>query len=246
MSLLQQTQAIVLKSIKYGETSLITSIFTHQFGLLSFMMKGLRTSKSKNSQAQLIFPGSILDMVIYHNPHKNLQIAKEFQPAFHYLSIRESVSKNCIVLFAVEVLYLFLSSENPQEDLYDFSYQFLNQLDTFPPHQLANLPLYFLIGVGKLSGYQLLGNYQNGQPYLDLTEGRFTHHEVVAPPIISSEDAAIMSRLNQAENMKSVAEIAINREDRKRILSYFLLFFQNHLPHFRSLRTISVLESILH
>jgi DNA repair protein RecO (recombination protein O) len=42
-----KTRGIVLRAIKYSETSVIADIFTEQFGLRSYIISGVRTSKSK-------------------------------------------------------------------------------------------------------------------------------------------------------------------------------------------------------
>src|SRR5438309_1134928 len=40
--MIQKTKGIVLRSIKYGETSLIVSVLTELFGLQSYLVKGFR------------------------------------------------------------------------------------------------------------------------------------------------------------------------------------------------------------
>ena len=42
------TNAIVLKTIKYGETSLIINIYTELTGLQTVIVKGARTKSKKN------------------------------------------------------------------------------------------------------------------------------------------------------------------------------------------------------
>ena len=40
-----KTKGIVLRSIKYGETSLVVTIFTEMFGIQTYMVNVERTSK---------------------------------------------------------------------------------------------------------------------------------------------------------------------------------------------------------
>ena len=55
---------IVLNYIKYGDTSIICKIYTEQYGLQSYIINGVRNSKSKN--IGLFQPLNILDMVVYY------------------------------------------------------------------------------------------------------------------------------------------------------------------------------------
>ena len=75
----QQTKAIVLRTTKYGETSLICTLFTELFGVQSYLLKGVRHVgvKSKTNRAGLLQIGSQLDVVVEHKPNKSLQTIKE-------------------------------------------------------------------------------------------------------------------------------------------------------------------------
>ena len=46
--MITKTRGIVLNYIKYGDTSIICKIYTEQFGLQSYIINGIRNSKSKN------------------------------------------------------------------------------------------------------------------------------------------------------------------------------------------------------
>ena len=73
-----KTKGIVLRSVKYGETSVVVTIYTELFGIQSYMVKGVRKSSKTSSGKAIYFqPSAILDMVVYHNPLKNLNFIKE-------------------------------------------------------------------------------------------------------------------------------------------------------------------------
>ncbi len=65
---LHKTKGIVLRTVKYGETSMVVTIFTEFFGLLSYMVHGVRTSTKKGTgKANLFEPAAIPHLVVYHN-----------------------------------------------------------------------------------------------------------------------------------------------------------------------------------
>src|SRR6476661_3747757 len=106
--MLQTTRGITLRSVKYGETSLICSIFTETYGIQSYHLKGVRAVKARSNRAGLLQPATLLDLVVDHRPQKNLQHVREFHPAYIYCSLQEEVVKNSIALFSVELLLKLL------------------------------------------------------------------------------------------------------------------------------------------
>jgi DNA repair protein RecO (recombination protein O) len=57
---LHQTKAIILRTVKYGETSLIVTAYTELFGLQSYLAQGVRKPSKKNSSANCFMPGALL------------------------------------------------------------------------------------------------------------------------------------------------------------------------------------------
>lgn len=51
--MIYSTKGIVLRTIKYGETSVIASIFTESFGVQSYIVNGVRTSGKKKQSTFL-------------------------------------------------------------------------------------------------------------------------------------------------------------------------------------------------
>lgn len=243
--MLHKTKAIVLRTTKYGETSLICQVFTEMFGLQSYLVKGARSLKTRAQKANILYPASELDMVVYHQPHKNFQIAKEFQVSNLQMPLQQDVIKSCIALFAMEVLMQLLTQDDPQQELFHFSKDFLGQLSSLSPERLGNMPLFFLVQAGKLSGYQIAGTYSSETPYLQLQDGRFSEIQSHFPPFVDREEAKLMSDLNHSATVAAISDVKMDTGTRRNILQNFLIFFRLHAPHFRELKSIPVLTAIL-
>ena len=116
--MIDKTKGIVLRTVKYGETSVIVAIFTELFGLQSYLVNGVRTSSKKgSSKANLFQPAAILDLVVYHNELKNLQRLKEFKWEHLYQHIFFNVLKNSVALFMVELLQKCLKQPESNPDI---------------------------------------------------------------------------------------------------------------------------------
>jgi DNA repair protein RecO (recombination protein O) len=56
----------------------------------------------------------------------------------------------------------------------------------------------------------------------------------------------LMSELNQADSFEKIQQVHMNADERKRMLQYFLMFLQLHVPHFRELRSLAILTAIFY
>jgi DNA repair protein RecO (recombination protein O) len=244
--MLQQTQGIVLRSVRYGETSLITHIFTRTYGVQTYMVQGVRKAGVKGNKAGLLQPASLLDLVVYQKPFGNMQRIKEYQFAWIYTSLQEEIVRNSIALFSVEVLYRLLPEHAPMSDLYDFAADYFQQLDKMPVPAVANFPLFFVIQCSRFLGYEIRGNYTAATPFLNLQEGAYTDHPPLAAPFVTHEEALLLDRLLQVNNFEDLETVALNATMRFNLLDWYLAFLHRHTQHMGVIRSLDVLRTILH
>lgn len=245
--MLQKTRGIVLRSVKYGETSLVCTIFTDIYGVQSYLVQGIRSStKTKQSRAGLLQPVTLLDMVVYHNPQANLQRIKEFQPAYIYQSLQEHVVKNSIALFSVELLLRLLPEHAPMPELLDAAYEYFCSLDTVDTNAAGNYPVYFLTACCNILGYNINGRHSPETPHLNLREGGFTTQLPAERPFVPDEDALMLDKILQAQHISEITKIEMNGAARFRLLDWLLAFIHNHTQHMGEIRSLPVLRAVLH
>jgi len=244
--MLQQTRGIVLRSVKYGETSLICTFFTEHFGVQPYLIQGVRTAKSKGNRAALLQPATLLEMVAYNKPGKNLQRLREFQPAYIYQHLQEDIIRNSIALFSVELLLKLLPEQAPMPELFDFSYEYFKALDAMPVDEVANFPLYFIIQCSRFLGYELRGDYSAATPHLHLQEGGFSDHPPLVRPFVSEEDAGVLASLLAKNGLEELKDVEMNAAMRFRLLEWYLEFLHQHTQHLGTIKSLGVLQTILH
>src|SRR5690606_28723147 len=99
------TKGIVLRTVRYGETSVIVSIFTELFGMQSYIVNGVRSASRKaGTKSNLFQPTALLDLIVYHNEQKNLQRIKEHRWAVLYEHLFFDVFKGAVATYMVELL----------------------------------------------------------------------------------------------------------------------------------------------
>src|SRR6476620_4526349 len=96
-----KAKGIVLRTIKYGETSVVVTIFTERFGVQTYLVNGIRTQKSIGNKAAMFQPAALLHHEVYYNELRNLQRIKEQSWALIYSSNLTDVVRNSIALFMV-------------------------------------------------------------------------------------------------------------------------------------------------
>ena len=219
---LHHTKGIVLRTVKYGETSLIVSIFTELFGLQSYLVNGVRTSSKKGSgKANLFQPAAILDLVVYQNDLKNLQRIKEFKWAYLYQQLFFSVIKNSVALFMVELLQKTIKEPEPNPDLFYFAEDAFIHLDEANNAIVANYPLYFAAHLTSFFGFSIRDEHSAKLSILDLQEGAFVaerpHHTYFLEEPYSSLAAQFMKALHPND----LEQFKINQEKRRIILQAY-------------------------
>ena len=244
--MIHTTKGIVLRTIKYGETSVIVSIFTELFGVQSYLVNGVRSSsKSAQGKAGMYTPGAILEMAVYHNDLKNLQRIKEARWSYLYKEVFFDVKKNAVCLFLVELLQKCLKQPEPLPDLFYFSEDVLTELDTAAPNETANIPLFAALHISSFLGHRITDNYSTLNPYLDLKEGQFfpeppVHGGYVPPPY--SEVIAEFLRTRQPAELN---DLLLNREQRNVLMRAVLDFYVLHQVDFGTMRSLEVLQAVM-
>ena len=96
-----KTKAIVLNSLKYGESQIIVDLLTECVGRVSFMQRIPRSSRSGISK-QLFQPLTILDVEFDHRQSQKLQRLKNASIAWPFSSIPfDAQSANTVIIHAI-------------------------------------------------------------------------------------------------------------------------------------------------
>lgn len=244
--MLHKTKGIVLRCIKFGDTSIIANIFTELFGIQSYIVKGIRKQSKKNPNNAAFFqPGAILDLEVYHNDLKNLQYIKEYSWAFLYERVFFDVVKNAVVTFNLELLQHVLKQPGSLPELFEFTETSLHYADEAPPSGSANLPLFFMLQLGRLLGFQLSGKFTESTPVLDLQAGEFVQEIPNHSFFLLQEDAKTSSELNEITEFSSLEKLVLNREKRRTLLSAYLQYIKLHSEGLNELKSFLIMQEVL-
>ncbi|RYY54789.1 MAG: DNA repair protein RecO [Chitinophagaceae bacterium] len=243
---LHHTKGIVLRTVKYGETSVIVTMFTELFGIQSYLVNGVRTSSKKGSgKANLFQPAALLDMVVYHNEQRQLHRIREFRWAYLYHTVFSDIRKNAVAVFMVELLTKCLKQPEANPELYAFTEDCFMQLDQAEDAVMANFPLFFALHLPLFFGFRVIDNHSDGNCFLDLQEGEFVPAHPPHVFFLEEKESAACSHLLKIMQPDELKEIKLHHNFRRGLLLALERYYALHIPDFGSLRTLPVLKEIL-
>ncbi len=243
--MIHNTNGIVLRSIKYGETSVIVNIFTELFGIQSYLVNGVRSSKQSGSKSIYFQPGSLLEMQVYNRDMKNLQRIKEYKWSYLYANVFTDVVKNAVAMYMVELLQRSLKQPEESPRLFAFVEDAFMKLDRAPNAVTANYPLYFAVQLAQFLGFGILDRYSVINHVLDMQEGRFAAEIPAHSFFLEGELAFASSQLLKALHPDDLMGIKLNKHARRHLLLAYQSFYALHIQDFGVMKTLPIVQEIL-
>jgi DNA repair protein RecO (recombination protein O) len=240
------TKGIVLRTVRYGDTSIITTVYTELFGIQSYIVKGVRQSTKRSAgKAGFFQPAAMLEMEVYHNELKQLQFIKEYQWSYLYEHVLFDVVKNTVAIYVVELLQHSLKQPEANPELFYLIEDTLKQLDRGNDTLTGNLPLYFTLHLGRELGFGMGGQYSSATPILDLQEGVFVSERPLHSYYLEDAAAEITSRLLALQFYNDLETFQLNRSMRRELLQAYQTYLSLHIPDFGEMKSLAILQEIL-
>ena len=239
--MLTKTQAIVLHSLKYGESRLIVDMFTRVFGRQSFIVSIPKTSKGKIKK-QFFQPLTLLEIETDIRLKLQLQKLNDVRLLTPFASIPFEPDKLAISLFVAEFLYYALRSEQRNELLYDYLEYSIMWLDGQQVN-FANFHIVFLLRLTRFLGfYPNMDDYEDGD-YFDLRESEFMRNPPVHRDFLHPEEAQKV-QLMMRMDFPTMHLFRMSHDDRNRLLEISIKYYRLHLPDFPEMKSIEVLQAL--
>lgn len=236
-----KTKAIVLRHVKYGDSSIIVDMFTESMGRVSFIVRIPKTQKGKLKK-QLFQPMTILSIVFNYRQRSSLQHIRDISIAEPFLSIPLEPAKIGLAMFLAEFLSYVTRDEQKNEYLFSFIDQSLQWLDG-ATDGYANFHIVFMLGLSRFIGFfPNLEGYREGSLF-DLREGRFTQTAPLHSDFLQPDETQTFVSLMRLD-YRTMHLFRMNRTQRNRITEDILLFYRLHVPDMPELRCLGVLKEL--
>ena len=238
--MLVKVNGLVIRSIKYRETSLIFDMYTEQYGLASFIVNGARKPRSR-LPASLFQLTNWLEIVAYVKDPRSLNRVKEAQLILPYHDIPFDLHKSSIALFMTEVTQKTIRENEANKGLYHFIFDTYRHLDqTTGP--VRDLHLIFLLKLTQHLGFTPHNNCSTTHPYFHLISGDFVsqdHPVYTLGRDISATMRAYLDHMNTGVSLPDP-----DRQTRKHLLEGILNFYRYHLDKLSEIKTHKILSEV--
>tara|TARA_B100000609_G_C17123190_1_gene386132 strand:+ start:104 stop:808 length:705 start_codon:yes stop_codon:yes gene_type:complete len=229
-----KSKGIALTYIKYGETSIISKVFTQEHGLQSFIIKGAR---GKSSKKRVVFfePLTLINITATYNSKKSLQFLSEVTAIDSINFSKQNMNKKFIAFFLAEVSSKVLHEGEKNESLFNFIWNRTKEL------QLNNKtePNFVLKYMLDLSSY--LGFYPSREgfdlPYFSLTEGCFVAKNIVGETLSKKKSTTLKSLMNNNECF-------ITQSERTNLLQDIFLYYSIHNHNLSSVKSHLIIQAL--
>lgn len=169
-------------------------------------------------------PLTLLDLVVYHRPHANINRIKEIKCIHPCHSIGADIHKGTIGVFINEIINKTVREESHAEEIFNFLLHSLLTLD----HLDSGYENFHLVFLLKLSSY--------------LGFGTRDAHEIAGLRLTDPADVQALEEVLRAEYTSS---LAISTSQRRAVLECLLKFYSEHIDTMGEIKSVQVLRDVL-
>lgn len=145
------TEAIILKTMRYGESSRILTIYSREFGKLSVVAKGARDSKNRMGSATQCF--NHVQCVIYRKPSRDLHLLSQCDLVVPYYRVAEDLDRLEAAMAVIELVNAVSQGEEKNEPLFFLLRQTLEIINAATKNS-QNALCFFEIRLSDILGFK--------------------------------------------------------------------------------------------
>jgi len=237
--MLSKSRIIVLHAIKHSDKGMVVQCYSDVKGRTScYFFAG-----SKNSRSAMMFPLSILDVVLFyrHQEGDSMPLIKEVSPVSPMGNLKTDIRKGAISLFMCELLLKTLKESGPDPSMFSFlanSAMFLDAVE----EGCENFHLHFTANLCKVLGYMPEDNYSETCPHFNFANGRFSRDYVESLCFLPEESRLLHQILSTP--LTALSEIKCTGDARNRFLGKVIDYLSFHTSFRTELKSLPVLREL--
>ena len=226
--MLVETPAVVLRTQRFGETSLIATLYTALYGKCSVLVKGARRQGSERAAALELFCHSRVSF--YYTPRKELYLLRTAELVSFPKLVRSSVERLAAASLVAEAVLLTQEPGESNPPLFGLLLQALQRLEEEHSRPEA-VAIGFLLRLTAVLGFAL--------PVEEMTRGGNTQHAALPHGIVlAEEDAALLGELAAGR------ELPIEWRQARRLAGFFAAYLGHHLGRALTFRSVQLWEPL--
>ncbi|MFW6289424.1 MAG: DNA repair protein RecO [Mariniphaga sp.] len=234
-------EGVVLHTVKYGDSSIIATIYTREWGRQAYMVNVSRSRKSSIKQGMLQ-PLFFVDFVAYQKDSREVQRIKEIKNQPVYQSIPFNVIKSTQVIFLAEILHKVLREQESAEETFSFIQNSLLYYD-LSGSTAANFHLWFLFRFTEYAGIRPDVTKTGFESWFDMRKGAVVPFEPPHPFFMNKEITEVLIKL-AGLRIQDIIQLHIPAHLRVILTSKLVEYYQLHFEHLGEIKSLKVLHEL--
>ncbi len=244
---------LVTKSIRHGETSRITTLFSRQTGKLAVIAKGARKGK-KNQTSGNLEPPSLIEAQIYFKPTRSVQILGQTNLLIGYRKIKSDLTLTTYAASILQLVNQIVLDNEPNSELFDIVMKSIENLEKESLDPRLNLWQFIHKMIGAL-GYEidLWSCPVCGKSIAEINIMNHLGYESGAIACanckmdlrnssgLSGESVQILRQLDRGDE-KSLMNLKFSKNAKNEITLALLAYLRFHHPFYGKLSAIELLD----
>jgi len=250
-----QTEAVVLRSMEYGDTSKIVTLYTRKYGKLKVIAKGARGAKNKfGSSLETMTMSSV---VLYKKEHRDLHLLSKSEIRMPLGKVQQDAERMFTALALLELVNMVMHDEEENEKIFLLLTESLLAIDRSTGRRI-NVVIAFMLKMFVQFGYGIdLRRCSHCQREIERYHPPFVSLRISDGTLVCSECSGgssaagkrlttglirTMDELLHAET-DAVTDIPVDHASTADILTVCELYMHYHHEGSRTLRSLSLLST---
>ncbi|WP_270179322.1 DNA repair protein RecO [Alkalihalobacillus sp. CinArs1] len=178
--MLKKVEGIVIRTVDYGETNKIITLYTRETGKVGVMARGAKKPKSRLSSVSQLF---VYGHYLYHHT-SGLGGLNQGEPIDSFRSIRNDLFLTSYAAYAVELVDKLTEDNKPNPYLFEMLYQVMHALDEEKDPEVVlfifELKMLRVAGINPQLSSCVNCGLDNGKFEFSIREGGFLCHRCLS------------------------------------------------------------------
>ncbi len=244
--MITKTEAIVLRTVEYQESSVIATLFTLDHGKIAVIAKGARRPKSKF--AAFLVPGQMLEVVYYMKQTRSVQTLSDASYRVKLDNLRFDLQKMALATSTLELADQLLHDNEVNEPLFHFlsvMLPWMNEQEKvsrviFPYIQLR---LTQLLGIGLQD--MISEQDHPGHGYINIQSGTLTEGPGEGQAIRLTPLQFVFVRKSLHSMKSSIFDLDLKHGELKSLIEYLDRYFRYHIEGVKPRKSDAIFEQLL-
>ncbi len=258
MSEIISTEAVVLRSMKYRETSKIVNFYTRESGKVSGIVKGVR--QSKNKYGSVLEPMTHVSLVYYQKDGRELQLVSSCERLNIFRYLMEDIDKMSAGLQIVEMMNSIAHEQEQNIPMFTLLVDALSALNSATKNAKNVLYSFQLKLAGVLGFHPTFDScIKCAKDVLNETDSQFVDfHLDKGGPLcqihrqltghkqkLSKHVLFILAKISSIKKFNEVFDIGIEEQLHEQLHGCLSSYLQFHVTGIRPSRTRKVFSKVM-